>query len=84
MPYRTSADCVCLPDLGFTCKNCEERNSPEAVEKELKRQGYGYELSDNDCHIHGKPDGGTVSATEHKAEEFEAAAIELFDAKEKT
>jgi hypothetical protein len=42
--------------------------------------GYGYHLSDNDCHIHGKPDGGYVTPEEHKEEEFFAAAAALLDA----
>ena len=74
--YLTPVDCVCLPELGYTCKKCEAANSPEAIEAELKRQGYGYFLADQDGH-----DGGEVSAISHKEEEFLTAAAELLDAK---
>lgn len=77
MAYFLDAECVCMPGLGFICKNCEERNKPEEIEKELKRQGYGYSLADQDGH-----DGGEVSAIEHKEEEFFFAAEQLFEAKE--
>jgi hypothetical protein len=65
-----------MPGLGFTCKNCEEKNKPEAIEKELQRQGYGYKLADQDGY-----DGGKVTPVDHKEEEFFEAARQLLHAR---
>lgn len=75
-PFRTSIECVCLPDLGYKCNTCRKKESPEEVEKELRRQGYGYFLADQDGH-----DGGEVSAIDHKDEEFFEAAKEILKTK---
>jgi len=70
------AECVCMPELGYTCKNCEETQDPDYINEELRRKGYGYSLADQDGY-----DGGKVTPVDHKEEEFFKAAKHLLDAR---
>lgn len=73
MPFKATAECVCLPSVGFVCKNCEEKETNPL-------HGLGYERADQDGY---NGDGQEYCSPEEHNEEIliEAAKVEL-DAKE--
>lgn len=72
----TETPCVCLPELGYVCKLCQQKADRDHTTSQPDPPEYeGYALADQDGY-----DGGRATPQQEKEEEMIQAASELFDA----
>lgn len=74
--WMTETPCVCLPELGYVCKLCQQKADRDHTTSQPDPPEYeGYALADQDGY-----DGGRATPQQEKEEEMIQAASELFDA----